>query len=165
MVQGNVKSSATFQIIDKTPGVDVNITFIIGVNEGNNNSFSINVIENNWSNLSSAPLIRNLQIVKVQPGGSSTQEFYLQLDRVSHTSSSPTTDVDIRLYLNTQDANSGGSSADPVNPWILGSGTPPSGTTTYPLEVNLQQQTSASNCNVVTNAYSVNLNGGNFGYM
>ena len=29
---GNVKSSATFQIIDKTSGVDVNITFIIGVN-------------------------------------------------------------------------------------------------------------------------------------
>ena len=159
---GNVKSSATFQIIDKTAGVDVNITFIIGVNEGNNSGFSINVIENNWSNLSSAPLIRNLQIVKVQPGGSSTQAFYLQLDRVSHTISSPTTDVDIRLYLNTQDANSGG---DPVNPWILGSGAPASPIVSTPLEVNLQQQSgNGTKCNVVTNAYSVNLNGGNFGY-
>ena len=160
---GNVKSSATFQIIDKTAGVDVNITFIIGVNEGNNSGFSINVIENNWSNLSSAPLIRNLQIVKVQPGGSSTQAFYLQLDRVSHTSSSPTTDVDIRLYLNTQDANSGG---DPVNPWILGSGAPASAIVSTHLEVNLQQQSGnvTTRCNVVTNAYSVNLNGGNFGY-
>ncbi len=161
---GNVKSSATFQIIDKTAGVDVNITFIIGVNEGNNSGFSINVIENNWSNLSSAPLIRNLQIVKVQPGGSSTQAFYLQLDRVAYANSS-TTRLDVRTYLNTQNVQSG---SDPVYPWILGSygNTLPSGTTIIPLEVNLQQQSVnvTTRCNVVTNAYSVNLNGGNFGY-
>jgi len=72
--------------------------------------------------------------------------------------------LDVRTYLNTQNVQSG---SDPVYPWILGSygNILPSGTTIYPLEVNLQQQSgNGTKCNVVTNAYSVNLNGGNFGY-
>ena len=162
----NVKGSTLFQIIDKTSGVDQNMTFLIGVNESNYDSFSVNILENNWSNLSSQSLIRNLRIVKTKTTASWTTEyFYLQLDRVSHSTNVPITDVDIRLYLNTQNAGSGGY----VTPWILDSTRPPNtpspGSTTYPLSINLQSFAgTGSLCNTVTNAYNVSLNGAKFGY-
>jgi len=164
---GLVNNSCIFQIIDRSDGVDVNLTFILGVNEGSSPTCSLNVLENNYSNNYSGNgfFIRNVSVVRVQTGASfTTQKFYLQLDRVAYANSSPTR-LDVRTYLNTQNVQSG---SDPVYPWILGSygNTLPSGTTIYPLEVNLQQQTANANnkFNVVTNAYSVNLNGGFFGY-
>jgi len=164
---GLVNNSCIFQIIDRSDGVDVNLTFILGVNEVSSPICSLNVLENNYSNnYPGTPgfFIRNLRVVRVQTGSSfTTQKFYLQLDRVAYANSS-TTRLDVRTYLNTQNVQSG---SDPVYPWILGSygNTLPSGTTIIPLEVNLQQQSgNGTKCNVVTNAYSVNLNGGNFGY-
>jgi hypothetical protein len=162
---GLVNNSCIFQIIDRSAGLDVNLTFILGVNDGSSPIFSLNVLENNYSNnyTGNGFFIRNLRVVSVTPGSFTTQKFYLQLDRVAYASSSPTR-LDVRTYLNTQNVQSG---SDPVYPWILGSygNTLPSGTTIYPLEVNLQQQSgNGTKCNVVTNAYSVNLNGGFFGY-
>ena len=164
---GLVNNSCIFQIIDRSDGVDVNLTFILGVNEGSLPICSLNVLENNYSNnYPGTPgfFIRNLRVARVQTGASvTTQKFYLQLDRVAYANSSNTR-LDVRTYLNTQNVQSG---SDPVYPWILGSygNTLPSGTTIYPLEVNLQQQSgNGTRCNVVTNAYSVNLNGGHFGY-
>ena len=160
---GLVNNSCIFQIIDRSDGVDVNLTFILGVNEVSSPICSLNVLENNYSNnYPGTPgfFIRNLRVVRVQTGSSfTTQKFYLQLDRVAYANSS-TTRLDVRTYLNTQNVQSG---SDPVYPWILGSygNTLPSGTTIIPLEVNLQQQSeNGTKCNVVTNAYSVNLNGG-----
>ena len=161
---GFVNNSCIFQIIDRSAGLDVNLTFILGVNDGSSPIFSLNVLENNYSNnyTGNGFFIRNLRVVSVTPGNFTTQKFYLQLDRVAYASSSPTR-LEVRTYLNTQNVQSG---THPVYPWILGSygNTLPSGTTTYPLEVNLQQQSgNGTRCNVVTNAYSVNLNGGHFG--
>ena len=159
----NKKNSCIFQIIDKTGGVRQNLTFIIGVNEGNQKVFTINVLENNYSYwLSSSgnpkmPLIRNLQVI------GSSSKYFLQLDRVAQSSSAPPTNVDVRLYLNTNDAGSGG---DLVVPWILKS-TGASGSTF--LSISLQDMIYDINGipeaggNIITNMYSVNLNGAKFG--
>ena len=159
----NIKNSCIFQIIDKTGGLRQNLTFIIGVNEGNQKVFTINVLENNYSYwLSSSgnpkmPLIRNLQVI------GSSSKYFLQLDRVAQSSSAPPTNVDVRLYLNTNDAGSGG---DLVVPWILKS-TGASGSTF--LSISLQDMIYDINGipeaggNIITNMYSVNLNGAKFG--
>ena len=159
----SIKNSCIFQIIDKTGGLRQNLTFIIGVNEGNQNVFTINVLENNYSYwLSSSgnpkmPLIRNLQVI------GSSSKYFLQLDRVAQSSSAPPTNVDVRLYLNTNDAGSGG---DLVVPWILKS----TGASGSPfLSISLQDMIYDINGipeaggNIITNMYSVNLNGAKFG--
>ena len=104
------------------------------------------------------PLIRNLQVI-----GSSSSKYFLQLDRVAATSTPPTTNVDVRLYLNTNDAGSGG---DPVVPWILKS---TGATGSSVLSISLQDMIydingdPEANGNIITNMYSVNLNGAKFG--
>ena len=103
------------------------------------------------------PLIRNLQVI------GSSSKYFLQLDRVAQSSSAPPTNVDVRLYLNTNDAGSGG---DLVVPWILKS-TGASGSTF--LSISLQDMIYDINGipeaggNIITNMYSVNLNGAKFG--
>ena len=161
---GKIRNSCIFQIIDKTGGLRQNLTFIIGVNEGNQKVFTINVLENNYSYwLPSSgnpkmPLIRNLQIIE-----SSSNKYFLQLDRIAYYTGTTTTNLDVRLYLNTNDAGSGG---DPVVPWIL-----KSTVATGPpfLSISLQHMIYDINGipeadgNIITNMYSVNLNGAKFG--
>ena len=130
-------SSALFQIIDKTNGIDQLIWFIVTKNEGGTDSLSINVISNSWAPNSMQILqirlfIRQIRIVGT--GTFSSNKFYIQLDRVAYTTQRPTNNIDIRLYNNTYSIPEG---KDTTTPWILDSNNP-SGTINVTLTISLK---------------------------
>ena len=158
---GLINNVCMFQIIDRSDGCDVNMTFLISINEGSENICSCNILQYNSSNSygsninppHNGALIRGIRVVRYQPGNSSTQKYFLQLDRVAYATSS-TTRLEVRLFLNT---HSNQNQGDKVVPWVLSSELlPATGTQIIILNLDLTQK-SSTNCrsNAYTNCYTI----------
>lgn len=166
----NTVSSGLFQIIDKTPSIKQILSVIVTFYEGSGEKAAINVISNNWvlpgvSNAPTPPYIRQIRVYEI------SDIIYIQLDRFGYGSSgSDTTNMDIRLYNNTNANLESGSieSAD----WVLrGNIAEPVGSGTSHALVNLRQGINSSGTasnnptrsNLVTNSYSYMAGGAKIG--
>ena len=164
-------SSGLFQIIDKTPSIKQILSVIVTFYEGSSEKAAINVISNNWvlpgvSNAPTPPYIRQIRVIDIN------NTIYLQLDRFGYstTGGTDTTNMDIRLYNNTNANSESGNikSAD----WVLrGNVAEPGGSGISNALVDLRQGINSSGIasanptrsNLVTNSYSYMAGGAKIG--